>query len=105
MQDKKRNGCGQLVNFKDVPKNFPTESGIYAVRKNPESNWYNLIIEVIGEVPFLRISNVMLRFSRIKREDESLIQRIKDNPEALCWGPKLEAPEVPKNEQLESCLY
>lgn len=66
----------------------PNEPGIYWARSSPSLRWYDLIVEVGGEAPWLKICWIQPRIG--KKIDYPFMR----------WGPKIcdKAPEVPDKE-------
>lgn len=65
----------------------PTEPGLYLAR-DPRYTWWNWVIWVLGEPPFLRAEGWDFSNSSVWKE----VMREK----TLVWGPKIEEPEVDK---------
>ena len=61
--------------------NRPTERGIY-LAKSPNYKWWNWIVEVGGEAPWLKIEWVVSRIDGGPCVDKSLIDKLE-------FGPKL----------------
>lgn len=68
---------------------LPSEPGVYWCRSTGGHKWYDLIVEVTGEVPFLHISNILNDGTAVKTNYECW---------ELYWGPKIAEPTVPKEE-------
>lgn len=70
--------------------NRPTEPGLYWARSRSGMQWYDLIVEVVGEAPWLEIGYILDRKHGKTTTDIIL----------PAWGPKIcdRAPEVPKEE-------
>ena len=72
-------------------KNIPQEAGIYLARTVSTYQWYRYIVKVTGEAPMLRAKIVWDRL------EDKLYKGFVDS-ETIYWGPKLEIPEVPREE-------
>lgn len=68
--------------------NLPTEAGLYWGRTTNTMQWYDLIICVCGEAPFLYVEHVYNR----GRLDGPKVQTA--NYSDILIGPKLEVPDV-----------
>lgn len=68
-------------------KNLPQEAGYYWARTEARFDWWNMIVEVHGTFPYLKIIGWVRGLSEeIKRLDIS----------DICdFGPKIEVPIVP----------
>ena len=64
--------------------NVPTEAGLYFASSD-NFKWYNLIVEVYGDLPFFRV-NIWDRYYN-KLYADVVIYSINQ------WGPKIEIPE------------
>ena len=65
----------------------PQEAGLYWARSEVSYQWYDLIVQVIGKPPMLRVSEVHSRGLKTKE------------PHAVeYFGPKIEEPDVPREE-------
>jgi hypothetical protein len=69
--------------------NMPKEAGIYWARSRRSMEWYDLVVEVGGMAPFLKIDKVIHRSNTSSSND--VIPWME-------WGPKIKEPEVPKSE-------
>jgi hypothetical protein len=64
-----------------MKENKPNEAGIY-LAKSPNYKWWNWIVEVGGEAPWLKIEWVVSRIDGGPCADKSLIDKLE-------FGPKL----------------
>lgn len=68
----------------------PTEPGLYWVRSSKNYSWYNFIVKVGGEQPYLKIEWVIDTGIEpgmyVKVEDHKI--------DKFIWGPKIEIPKV-----------
>lgn len=70
------------------PINTPTEAGIYWARTS-RCQWWNLIVNVIGDAPFLSVDSLW------KWSDMTLITDPRSLLDIKEFGPKLEIPPPP----------
>ena len=70
-----------------MEKNKPNEAGIY-LAKASTCRWWNWIVEVGGEAPWLRVEWAINRMDgTVTRNNRSLIDE-------LNWGPKLHEDDL-----------
>lgn len=70
--------------------NLPTAPGLYFAKK-PGDSEYRFIVNVVGDSPFLKISNVLDMCSHVQ------ISTLRINePDSICWGPQVHIPQVQK---------
>jgi len=62
----------------------PQKSGLYFARTK-DCSWYNLVVYLVGEVPFLKLDSIIYL-----TEEEELITEAEDVYE---WGPEIEHPQ------------
>lgn len=78
----------KAISTKDTPDNIiPTKPGKYWARTSTEFKWWNLLVEIHGETPFLKVT-ILLCFNNPKfsgRIDQG----------SIYWGPEVVAPEPP----------
>ena len=74
-----------------VDKNIPSEPGLYLVRTK-RYKWWNLILEVQGEKPFLYIKLIADRSGVNPATGKSHFGG--ETPQYYWWGPKIEEPEI-----------
>jgi len=62
----------------------PSEPGVYWARSSSRMEWYDLVVQVEGVVPFLRAERAL-----------TLSGRGFDLP-TVVWGPRIPRPETPR---------
>lgn len=67
-----------------LPMNAPNEAGFYWARERG-TNWWNYIVRVTGEAPYLKIDFVW------KRAENSFAEPYR----VFAFGPKIEIPPDP----------
>ena len=70
-----------------ISKNKPAKPGFYWARSRPTFNWYNLIVHIYGDVPYLSYETWDLLNNTIERGTD---------PDYY-FGPEIERPAVPLN--------
>lgn len=67
--------------------NLPTKAGIYFARRYKSDDWWNYLVGVSGEVPFMRIewSISLAEWKSLKLE----VHQVGD------WGPEVVRPDIP----------
>lgn len=68
----------------------PKVRGLYFARRYLTDDSYRFVVQVEGEAPFLKIWQVMDVIERKMIREADFV--------FYCWGPKIETPEVPKEE-------
>jgi len=72
------------------------KGGLYLAR-NMDCEWWNLIIQIDGKVPYLRCYVIINRgplLARALNGDKFNMGYKISNPESIWWGPKIEEPVV-----------
>lgn len=70
--------------FEEGEMDIPTEQGLYWAKSDTDYRWYNLIVAVVGESPWL---SIYYAFNRSEH------RTVPVDPKGIIWGPRIEEPK------------